>query len=255
MQYTTIGSGTAVPQRERSAPCHLIKVGGHTVVVDLGPGSIWGLARHGCVDLPDIDLLLITHLHMDHCADLAPFLFALRSRELSRTKPLMILGPKGLKEHYQNLQMIWEHRVQPAGYDLIIDEWKDLPFPWKGCVINAAPTSHAVPNLAWRIDIREVEACGIVITGDGQSTDELVDMASAMDHVLVAESAAGPDELLDDHMNPAQAGELARVCGSKKLILCHINPGAGVEAILGEAMAHYAGDVVVAEDGMEIEIG
>jgi ribonuclease BN (tRNA processing enzyme) len=255
MQYITIGSGTAIPQSRRSAPCHLVKVGGQTIVVDLGPGSIWGLVRRGGVNPPDIGLLLFTHLHMDHCADLAPLLFALRSRELARSEPLIILGPHGLHEHYRNLQATWEHRVDPAGFDLAIEEWTDGSFSWSGCIIDAAPTSHSIPNLAWRIDVEDDGGCGIVVTGDGQSTDELTDLASSADHVLVADSAASPGEFLDGHMNPAQAGELARKCGSVKLILSHINPGPESGAILKEAMAHFEGEIVVAEDGMEIEIG
>jgi ribonuclease BN (tRNA processing enzyme) len=192
---------------------------------------------------------------MDHCADLAPLLFALRSRELARTDPLLILGPKGLHEHYRNLQVTWEHRVDPIGYDLTIDEWTDGSFSCPGCIIDAAPTSHSIPNLAWRIDAEEAGDVGIVITGDGESTDELTGLAILADHVLVAESAAGPGELLEGHMNPAQAGELAQKCGSKKLVLCHINPGSGAEAIMKEAMANFVGEVIVAVDGMEIEIG
>jgi len=254
MRYITIGSGTAVPQSERSAPCHLIHVGGQTIVVDLGPGSIWGLIRQGRTNLPDIDLLLFTHLHMDHCADLAPLLFALRSRELVRTEPLLIMGPGGLHEYYRNLQAIWEHRVDPVGFDLSIDEWAGGLFSGPGCIIGAAPTSHSIPNLAWRIDAEDNGHCGVVVTGDGQPTGELIDLANSADHVLVAESAAGPGDLVEGHMNPAQAGEVARMCRSKKLVLCHINPGPGPEAIRKEAMAHYEGEIVVAEDGMEIEI-
>jgi ribonuclease BN (tRNA processing enzyme) len=191
---------------------------------------------------------------MDHCADLAPLLFALRSRELVRTEPLLIIGPRGLHEYYRNLQATWEHRVEPVGFDLNIDEWAGGVFSWPGCIIGAAPTSHSISNLAWRIDAEGNGGCGVVITGDGQSTDELTDLASSADHVLVAESAAGPGVLLEGHMNPAQAGELARMCRSKKLILCHINPGSGSEAIMKEATAHFEGEVIVAEDGMVLEI-
>ncbi len=190
---------------------------------------------------------------MDHCADLAPFLFALRSRELARTAPLWILGPEGMRDHYNKLQALWDKRVEPAGYELIIDEWAGSAVPWKGWLLDAAPTSHGVPNLAWRIDSQGVD-CGVLLTGDGESTDELIQMAKRADHVLVAESAAAPGEILEGHMNPAQAGDLARQCGSRKLILSHINPGTGVEAVLRESMAFYDGEVVVAEDGMEMEI-
>jgi len=254
MRYITIGSGSAVPQRERSAPCHLISIGDHNIVVDLGPGSIWSLVRHGHIGLSDIDLILFTHFHMDHCADLAPLLFALRSRDLVRSKPLYISGPQGLLEYYRKLQLIWEHRVDPAGFDLIMNEWGGAVLPCHTYSVDAAPTMHSLTNLAWRIDPGIEGECGIVITGDGQPTDELVKLAVSADHVLVAEAAAGPGELLEGHMNPVQAGKLASICRSKKLILSHINPGAKAENILEEARSQYHGPVIVAEDGMEIEI-
>lgn len=254
MRYVTIGSGSAVPQRERAAPCHLISTGDHNIVVDLGPGSILGLVRHGNISLPDIDLVLLTHLHMDHCADLAPLLFALRSRDLARSKPLFISGPQGLLEHYRKLQLIWEHRVDPAGFDLIMNEWGEAVFSRHTYIVDAAPTVHSITNLAWRIDTGIKGECGIVITGDGQPTDELVRLAASADHVLVAESAADPGELLEGHMNPVQAGELATMCRSKKLILNHINPGVEAKNILEEAMTQFHGPVIVAEDGMIIDV-
>ena len=254
MRYVTIGSGSAVPQRDRSAPCHLVQIGGKTIVVDLGPGSLWGLLRHGRVSPADIDLLLLTHLHMDHCADLAPLLFALRSPEVVRVEPLLVVGPEGLNQHYHILQMLWDHSVRPTGFDLTISEWKGERLSMQGCFADAAPTLHSMDNLAWRIDPGTDGGCGIVITGDGRATDELITLAGSAQHVLVAESAAGPGELLGGHMNPAQAGELASMCGSNKLILSHINPGQGSDVILKEAAAHFHGEIVVAEDGLEIEV-
>ena len=254
MRYITIGSGSAVPQRERSAPCHLVCTSDHNIVIDLGPGSIWGLIRQGNIGLSDIDLILFTHLHMDHCADLAPLLFAFRSKDLVRSSPLYIFGPEGLLEYYSKLQLVWENRVDPAGFELVMKEWGEAVSPWNFFNINAAPTLHSLTNLAWRIDPGIPGECAIVITGDGQPTRELVELGSSADHVLVAESAACPGELLEGHMNPAQAGELASVCRSKKLILNHINPGAGTQEILKEAMAYYEGEVIVAQDGMMIDI-
>jgi len=250
----TIGSGSAVPQSDRSAPCHLLRIGGKAIVIDLGPGSLWGLLRHARISPADVGLILLTHLHLDHCADLAPLLFALRSPELERTEPLIVVGPEGLLEHYRKLQMTWEHRLTPSGFDLIVDEWSGGKMSWQGCLVDAAPTAHSLPNLAWRVDTMKDGACGIVVTGDGRATDEFIALAGSADHVLVAESAASPGELLAGHMNPAQAGALASLCGSRTLVLSHINPGPGPDAILKEAAAHFPGKVVVAEDGMEIEV-
>ena len=255
MRYITIGSGTSVPQAGRSAPCHLVKTGGQNIVIDLGPGSVWGLVRYGRISPADVGLILITHLHLDHCSDLAPLLFALRSKELVRTEPLMVLGPAGLMDHFSNIRRTWGNRVDPSGFDLIVDEWKGSGFSWRGIDIEAAPTSHSILNLAWCMYTADDIDCGIVITGDGRSTRELVNLGVSRNHVLVAESAAGPGEDSEGHMNPAQAGQLASACRSRELVLSHIGPHHSPEAILKEASAHFDGRIVVAEDGMEMEIG
>ena len=84
MQLTIIGSGTAIPQKDRSAPCCLIRCGKEVIVVDLGSGSVRGILLHGGVTVREVGLVLVTHLHPDHCSDLVPFLFALRAGEMAR---------------------------------------------------------------------------------------------------------------------------------------------------------------------------
>jgi glyoxylase-like metal-dependent hydrolase (beta-lactamase superfamily II) len=78
MRLTILGSGTSIPTFDRGAPGVLVRAGGRTVLVDLGPGTLSRLPRLG-VDLGDVDVVLFTHFHTDHAADLAPLLFALKS--------------------------------------------------------------------------------------------------------------------------------------------------------------------------------
>jgi ribonuclease BN (tRNA processing enzyme) len=191
---------------------------------------------------------------MDHCLDLAPFLFALRAKELARTEPLLVLGPVGMKNYFRNIRRTWEHRVDASGFDLSVEEWNGKGFTWRGIVVDAAWTSHSVPNLAWRIDAGDGSGCGLIITGDGRSTDELVKLGRSGDHVMVAESAAGPGEDMEGHMNPAQAGQLASACRSSKLVLTHVGPRVSTESILRDASAQYGGEIIVAVDGMEMKI-
>jgi ribonuclease BN (tRNA processing enzyme) len=119
--------------------------------------------------------------------------------------------------------------------------------------VRAAPTDHSVPSLAFRVDESDM-APGIVFTGDGEATPELVTMAAAGDHLLVAESSAPPGVLLDGHMNPRQAGELARRCGSLKLILSHLNPGCRDDEVKAAAMEVFDREVLVAHDGLVIKV-
>jgi ribonuclease BN (tRNA processing enzyme) len=99
LRLTIIGSGSAVPQRKRAAPCCLIGHEDESAVVDLGPGAVRGILTAGGAAVREVRLILITHFHPDHCSDRAPFLFALRSPEMDRRETLKILGPQGMKDH------------------------------------------------------------------------------------------------------------------------------------------------------------
>ena len=253
LKLTVIGSGPALPQRDRAAPCHLIRHGRETIVVDLGPGSARGLLLNGGITLREVGLILLTHFHPDHCHDLIPFLFALRAEELARHEPLRILGPVGMVDHYEGLRRMWEQRVEPVGYDLRIDDWNREELKWDDLRIKAARTVHSVPNLAWSIE--GPEGFGIILTGDGEPTEELIELGATSDHILVTECSLPVGGTVPGHMNPAQAGDLARRCGSRKLILTHFNPDVETVPAKVEAEDHFGGEVIIAEDGMEIEIG
>ena len=256
MQLVVVGSGTAVPQKDRGAPCCLLLTEEGNVLLDLGPGSIYGVARHARITVREVDVVLISHLHMDHCADLAPLLFAHRASELARTAPLHVMGPPGLKDHFHALKTVWEHSVEPAGFDLLLKEHDGRGEPvalrYGELQFRAAPTEHSQFNLAWRIDGPDEKS--VLFTGDGEATRALIELGNCGPHVLVCECAAGPGENAEGHMNPRQAGELAAMCGSDKLVLTHINPGIDPEDLIAHAKNQFDGEVIVAEDGMVISI-
>lgn len=251
MRLTIIGSGTSLPQIRRGAPCCLLQEGGKNIVVDLGSGTSRGIFQAG-VHLRDVGLVVLTHLHPDHCADLVPFLFALRAEETARRDPLLILGPEGLRKHYSNLQRTWGHWVEGAGYDLSVMEWAGPSMKWGPLLLGAAPTAHSVPNLAWYIGA--LDRSGVILTGDGEKTDDLVKMGRMFSHTLVAECSLPPGRDLPGHMNPAQAADLAVECGSRALVLTHLNPGVDAESAQAEARERFEGDVTTAEDGLVIEV-
>ncbi len=252
MKLTIVGSGTSLPQTGRGAPCCLIQDRGKNVVIDMGSGSVRGLLLYAGITPADVDLVLFSHLHPDHCADLVSFLFALRSEEMSRTCPLMILGPKGLEDHYEDLHRVWGHWVEAAGYDLTVAGWPGRSTQWGSFILRAAPTVHSLENLAWFVG--EPGKRGVILTGDGEMTEDLVKLGRGFDHVLVAECSLPPEKVRPGHMNPAQAGELAARCGSEILVLTHLNPEVKPGPTGSEARKHFGGEVILAEDGLVLEI-
>ena len=81
LRLTVLGSGTAIPVRDRFPAGYLVQSKDSNVLIDCGPGTLRRLAETG-VDLDAIDAVLLTHYHTDHCADLAALLFALLCRAL-----------------------------------------------------------------------------------------------------------------------------------------------------------------------------
>jgi ribonuclease BN (tRNA processing enzyme) len=91
MLVTILGSGTAVPVPDRFPAGYLVQAGGQQLLVDCGPGILRRLAQAG-VGLEAIDAVFLTHYHTDHCADLGPLLFALRSPRYAGRKPLQVFA-------------------------------------------------------------------------------------------------------------------------------------------------------------------
>jgi len=252
LKLTVIGSGTAIPQKDRSAPCFLIQDQGNNIVVDLGPGSTRGILLHAGLTVRDVDLILLSHLHPDHCSDLVPFLFALRAGEFGRRDPLTVLGPRGIEDHYEDLRRMYGHRVEANGYHLSFADWVGTKRKFGSLLLGAAPTVHSVRNLAWCVEGPEGNA--VILTGDGEPSEELVELGRTSDHLLVAECSLPVGKAAAGHMNAGQAGDLAGMCHSRTLVLTHLNPEVDAGQAGEEARKHFVGKVIVAEDGMVIKV-
>ena len=74
MRLTVIGCTGSFPGPNSPASCYLLTATdrhGRTwrVLMDMGNGALGVLQRH--INLADIDAILISHLHPDHCIDLS----------------------------------------------------------------------------------------------------------------------------------------------------------------------------------------
>src|ERR671917_73054 len=69
MLLTVLGCSGSVPGPESPASGYLVRAGDITVVLDLGNGAFGALQRY--LDPFDLDALILSHLHPDHCADIS----------------------------------------------------------------------------------------------------------------------------------------------------------------------------------------
>lgn len=243
MQVTILGSGTAIPESDRFPAGYLVVAGGLRLMVDCGPGTLRRLAAAG-QDIADLDAVLLTHYHTDHCADLAALLFALHGPNYAGRGPLRVFGAPGLERLVATLTSAWPW-LTPRGYELVLRELLpgDLALA-ADLMLRAVPIRHTAQSFGYRLTSSTGSAA---FSGDADECDELVELARDVD-LFVCDAATPDGQKLDGHLTPGLAGRYAARAGARTLVLTHFYPPCRGHDLRAMAAATFAGEVVVAED-------
>jgi ribonuclease BN (tRNA processing enzyme) len=251
MEVIVLGSGTAVPHPMRGSAGYLVRSGGGTILVDAGLGTLQKLAALG-ISPAEPDAVIFTHLHLDHTAELAPLLFALRNPGMVRTKALTLLGAPGFRDFYAKLRRMYGASVDPTGYPLEIGEIDDRPVSVGGFTLHAFPVSHTPQSVAYRVEDSE-SGKTVAFSGDTDRCQGLVEAARGAD-LAVFECSYPDDRKMEGHLTPGEAGESASRSGSKRLLLTHFYPECDGADILGQCRLRYAGEILLAEDLLRVSV-
>ena len=95
MRLKFLGAGDAFGSGGRLNTCFLVDRGERSFLIDCGASAMIAIRRFG-IDPNTINNIIVSHLHGDHFGGL-PF-FILDAQLVSRrTRPLTIVGPRGLR--------------------------------------------------------------------------------------------------------------------------------------------------------------
>ncbi len=265
-----LGSGGAVPTRARAPAAYWVTVDGRSALLDPGPGALARLVAspRGPSSVDDLDTVLLSHLHLDHCADLAPLLFALHSPLPRRETPLVLAGPPGLAAYLQRLRDLYGDWLAPARRQVIVHElppgtllapgnpaepaWRPARDAARGPCLTAFAANHGERRFSSvNLGFRFCDAAGgvFVYAGDGEDGPDLRQAATGAD-LLVVECST-PDELATPgHMTPSAIATLCRAAGPRRVILTHLYPPADALDLPALVARHgWTGAVAVAQDG------
>jgi ribonuclease BN (tRNA processing enzyme) len=244
---TILGSGTCVPSLERSSCSVLLKGESTHLLVDAGPGTMGQLIKLG-VHINDIDMILLSHFHLDHCAELAPFLFATKYPGFNRKKPLTLVGGTGLAALLEQLNRAYDHTLDLPENMLQVmelDESGSADLGFEEIRLDYTAVKHKPESRAFRFT--DQTGFSTVYSGDTDECPQLVDLARGAD-LLICESALPDDQKAPGHLTPSLAGAIAARAGVGKLVLTHFYPECDGVDIKAQCRLTFDGPLILAED-------
>lgn len=276
MSVVTLGTGNPMPDPNRAGPCTLVRTSAANILVDCGRGALMRAAAVG-VNAPQIEVLLLTHLHSDHLTDVNDLMTMRWAMTFTPTR-LVIAGPEGTRHFVERtLEALSDdisYRV--AHHDDL--NWEPLieiheltagpvPLDIPSVQISAAHTDHSPvrPTLGYRI---EQDGRSVVVAGDTVPCEGLDQLCLGAD--VYVQTTIRPDlieaipvqrlrDVVDYHSSISDAAGTAARAAVGTLVMTHLVPAPpptdeGEEPWLEEARTHFSGSVVVARDLTEIQV-
>ena len=223
MKLTVLGSGTSVPHRARSSSAFWLETSGGSVLLDCSASAPTRMAQER-LDWPNLDAIWISHFHVDHCGGIAPFLAGTKHAVATktRTKPLRIFGPVGIKGLIERLDAVNNYRLleQPFPVEIVEIEPLEKFEILRGVEAVTLKTPHTDESLA--IHLRDGET-SLVYSADTSFSQPLAGFANLVD-LFILECSFVKNKPVEKHLELAEAIYLIRKAKPKCAMLTHFYP-------------------------------
>jgi ribonuclease BN (tRNA processing enzyme) len=244
------------------------------VLIDVGPGTFLRLGEMQ-LDLRALDIVLLTHLHVDHAGDLPGFILA---RAVTGEGPMTfrIAGPAGSGSYPSTTEFVaslfgdhgafayvptfTQSDLQFSVTDLPTITASDARLVIEDDVLNVSAISvdHGdVPAMAYRI---EHAGRALVVTGDlASKNDNVVTLAAGSDLLVYDTAVMDPpgsaEGLYELHTTPKRIGEVATRARVKSLLLSHLTGRVvdHADEVMHSVQTGFKGEVRLAYDCMTLE--
>lgn len=248
MRLTVIGCAGSFPGPESAASCYLVEAHDGqrrwNVLLDFGNGALGVLQRHR--ELDDIDAIVLSHLHPDHCIDMCSYFVVRNYDPLGRFDThLPVYGPAGTHE-----------RLVKA-YQVDVDEDLSTAFAFHDLhdrrsfqvgpmTITPFLVNHPVEAYGFRV---EADGKVLAYTGDTDSCDALIELERDADLVLTDSAFVDgrDDDLINVHLSGSRAARAAVDAKAKRLMLTHIPAWTDAADCVRDARKHWSGPIELAE--------
>ncbi|MER5783390.1 MBL fold metallo-hydrolase [Streptomyces mobaraensis] len=249
MKLTVVGCAGSFPSTESACSSYLVEADGYRLLLDMGNGALGELQRH--IGLYDLDAVLLSHLHPDHCIDMCGYFVARYYRhDGGRAGAIPVYGPEGTE---QRLLTAYGDVPDPACMREVFDFRTLEPgsFSVGPFTVFTDRVNHPVEAFAFRV---EHGGSALVYSGDTGPCEALNSLAKDADLLLCEASFThGKEDIPDLHLNGLEAGRLAASARAGRLVLTHIPPWTDPLRNLRDARSLYDGPAELAHAGAVYE--
>jgi ribonuclease BN (tRNA processing enzyme) len=248
VKLTVVGCSGSFAGPDAACSCYLVEADGFRVVLDLGSGAFGPLQRYA--DPRDVDAVLLSHLHPDHCMDLCGYYVSRKYHPDGPAPPLPVYGPEGTAER---MARAYDLPPDPGMRDVFdFATLRPGKFELGPFTVRVDRVNHPVPTYAMRLDL---DGRSVTYSADTGDSDALVALARGTDLLLCEASfEEGRDTVPDVHLNGRQAGEHAARADAGSLVITHVPPWTDAERALADASAAFGGPTDLARPGAVYEL-
>lgn len=288
------GTSGPLPVKDRAKACVAIQAGGSLYLVDVGPESTENMMAWR-MPMATAKAVFLTHLHSDHIGEVGEF--NMQSWVAGRPAPLALVGPPGTDRVAAGFNEAYgpdhgfrnahhEHGAVKLPIPAGLLKAQVVPVPvsgaavvWRqdGLTVTAIVVHHnpVTPAYGYRFDYK---GRSVVVSGDtikwpplaaaAKGADILIheaqnaDMTRQLSQALQMMGNPRMSSIMADtltyHTTPAEAADIARMAGVKRLVLYHITqaglPMYNPETFTKGMDAGGPLDWRISKDGMTIEL-
>ena len=218
VKLTVVGCSPAWPNPGGAQSGYLVEGAGR-VLLDCGPGVLARLRERE--PWPQLDAIVLTHFHLDHCGDLVPWVWGVMFGPANGLAPVELWVPPGGRAALAGLGEQVGSREMFEETFAVREYEAGTQFETGGLEIVAHPVLH-YDLVAFGL---RVSADGAVLaySGDSGPSDALPALARDADLFLCEATleVPNPEGGTRGHLAADEAEEAFHASGAKRLLLTH----------------------------------
>lgn len=239
MRFSVLGCYSPFAPYKGACNGYLLENNNIKIMIDCGNGSFANLQKF--IDYKDLDGLIITHFHGDHYNDFEMVRKAifLAHEAGERKHPLIVFAP-GENPNFEEMSAYSDFLAL-----IPIEESLEKDQRFGDMVVRFFKTDHPVPCYGVKAKKGRKK---LSYTSDTAFSESVAEEVIDSDYLFAEASLFEKDKnkTVNGHMTAKEAGKLAEISRTKKLVLTHLNPEYNLSLLKREAELTFEGKVETA---------